>query len=227
MKIDPCENEPSMKIGSGEKELSMKIDSIEKLEAIYGNYETIGEASTAKVVDRMIPQYRAYIEASPFVALATVGPEGLDCSPRGDGRGFVRVHNDRTVMMPDRRGNNRVDSLRTIVRDPRVALLFLIPGSGTTFRVNGHAYLSADPVLLESFAVDGASPRTVILVDIVEMYFQCARAIVRSELWNPARLAENGSLPTPGDVLASLSDSRVGGARYDEAWPARAAATLW
>lgn len=205
----------------------MKIDTIEKLEGIYGTYETIGEASTAKVVDRMIPQYRAYIEASPFVALATVGPEGLDCSPRGDGRGFVRVHNDRTLMMPDRRGNNRVDSLRNIVRDPRVALLFLIPGSGTTFRVNGRAHLSADPALLESFAVNGASPRTVIVVDIVEMYFQCARAIVRSELWNPARFAENAALPTPGDVLASLSDTRVGGAPYDEAWPARAAATLW
>eukprot|EP01037_Dinobryon_pediforme_P006659 gene6659-6729_t len=205
----------------------MKIDSIDQLEAIYGSHDTIGEASTAKVVDRMIPQYRAYIEASPFAALATVGPEGLDCSPRGDGRGFVRVHDDRTLMMPDRRGNNRVDSLRNIVRDPRVALLFLIPGSGTTFRVNGQAHLSADPALLQSFAVDGAAPRTVIVIDIIEMYFQCARAIVRSELWNPDKFVAKGSLPTPGDVLASLSESRVGGAAYDEAWPARAAASLW
>jgi PPOX class probable FMN-dependent enzyme len=206
---------------------SMNIDSIEKLEAIYGTYGTIGEGSTAKVVHRIIPQYRAYIEASPFAALATVGPEGLDCSPRGDRKGFVRVHNDTTLMMPDRRGNNRVDSLRNIVRDHRIALLFLIPGSGTSFRVNGKAHLTADPAVLESFAVEGHTPRTVIIIDIVEMYFQCSRAIVRSELWNPERFAPKGSVPTPGAVLEALSDARVGGLAYDEAWPARAAATLW
>jgi len=202
----------------------MKIETIEQLEAIYG--ET-GEASTVKVVDRMIPQYRAYIEASPFAALATVGPEGLDCSPRGDERGFVRIADDRRLMMPDRRGNNRVDSLRNIVRDPRVALLFLIPGSGTTFRVNGRAHLTTDADVLESFAVDGKQPRTVIVIDIVEMYFQCARAIVRSELWNPARHVDPRSIPTPGAVLAALSDQRVGGEAYDREWPERAAASLW
>lgn len=203
------------------------IDSIEKLEAIYGTFETIGEASTAKVVHRIIPHYRAYIEASPFAALATMGPEGLDCSPRGDGKGFVRIHNDTTLMLPDRRGNNRVDSLRNIIRDPRVALLFLIPGSGTTFRVNGRAHLTADPAILESFAVEGHAPRTVIVIDIVEMYFQCSRAIVRSELWNPERFVTKGSIPSPGDVLEALSDARIGGAAYDEAWPKRAVATLW
>ncbi len=205
----------------------MIVETIEQLEAIYGTYDAIGEASTAKVVDRMIPHYRAYIEASPFAALATVGPEGLDCSPRGDGRGFVRIHDDRTLMMPDRRGNNRVDSLRNIVRDPRVALLFLIPGSGTTFRVNGRAQLSAEPALLASFAVDGKKPRTVIVIAIEEMYFQCARAIVRSELWNPEKHVDPRSMPTPGEVLALLSEARVGGKSYDEAWPARAAASLW
>ncbi len=205
----------------------MIIETVDQLEAIYGSYDGIGEASTAKVVSRLIPAYRAYIEASPFAALATVGPEGLDCSPRGDERGFVRIHDDATLMMPDRRGNNRVDSLRNIVRDPRVGLLFLIPGSGTTFRVNGHAHLSADPALLESFAVDGKAPRTVIVVAITEAYFQCARAIVRSKLWNPAEHISPGSIPTPGDVLAELSDNRVGGKAYDEAWPARAAASLW
>lgn len=205
----------------------MIIDTIDRLEAIYGTFDTIGEASTAKVVDRMIPAYRAYIEASPFCALATVGPEGLDCSPRGDGRGFVRVQDDRTLLMPDRRGNNRVDSLRNIVRDPRVALLFLIPGSGTTFRVNGRAHLSAEPGLLESFAVDGKPPRTVISVAIEEMYFQCARAIVRARLWDPAQHVAAGGIPSPGEVLALLSDQRVGGQAYDEAWPARAAASLW
>jgi len=200
------------------------IETVEQLHALYG---VAGEAATVKVVDRMIPPYRAYIEASPFVALATVGPEGLDCSPRGDGRGFVRIHDDRTLMMPDRRGNNRVDSLRNIVRDPRVALLFLIPGSGTTFRVNGRAHLTIDPVVLESFAVDGKAPRSVIVIAIDEMYFQCARAIVRSELWNPARHIVPGEIPTPGAVLAMLSDGRVGGAAYDQEWPERAAATLW
>ena len=205
----------------------MKIETLDQLEAIYGTYADIGEASTAKVVRQMIPQYRAYIEASPFAALATVAPEGLDCSPRGDTRGFVHIHDDRTLMMPDRRGNNRVDSLRNIVRDPRVALLFLIPGSGTTFRVNGRAHLTTDPDVLNSFIVDGKAPRTVIVIEIDEMYFQCARAIVRSHLWDPAHHAEPGSIPTPGNVLAALSDNRVGGAKYDEAWPARAVASLW
>src|SRR3954468_17300916 len=127
------------------------ISTIEQLEAIYG---FPNDASTVKVSDRITPPYRILIENSPFAELATSGPEGLDCSPRGDLAGFVRIHDDRTLMMPDRRGNNRIDSLRNIVRDPRVALLFLIPGSGTTLRINGRAYLSADPDLLASFVMD-------------------------------------------------------------------------
>ena len=204
-----------------------EITTIAELEAIYGPLDTVVEASTVKVTPRLIPAYRAYIAASPFVALATIGPEGLDCSPRGDERGFVRIASDTTLMMPDRRGNNRVDSLRNIVRDPRVALLFLIPGSGTTFRVNGRAHLSADPALLDSFRMEGKAPRTVIVIDIVEAYFQCARAIVRAQLWNPERHVDPASLPTPGAVLAKLSEQRVGGPDYDAAWPARAAASLW
>jgi uncharacterized protein len=133
------------------------IASIEALEAIYGQPN---EASTAKVASRITPQYRVLIDKSPFAALATSGPEGLDCSPRGDLPGFVRVHDDKTLMMPDRRGNNRVDSLRNIVRDPRVALLFLIPGAGSTLRVNGNAQLSIDSGLLASFAVEGRAPRS-------------------------------------------------------------------
>ena len=128
------------------------IATIRDLEAIYGQPN---EASTVKVAGRITPQYRVLIDKSPFASLATCGPEGLDCSPRGDLPGFVRVHDDKTLMMPDRRGNNRVDSLRNIVRDPRVALLFLIPGSGSTLRVNGHAQVSVDPDLLTSFAIDG------------------------------------------------------------------------
>src|SRR5436309_12685339 len=156
------------------------IATIEALEAIYGRPN---EASTVKVADRITPPYRILIEKSPFAALSTCGPEGLDCSPRGDLPGFVRIQDEKTLMIPDRRGNNRVDSLRNIVRDPRVALLFLIPGSGSTLRVNGHAHVSADPALLASFRIEGKAPRTVIVMTVHEIYFQCARAIVRSDLW--------------------------------------------
>jgi len=200
------------------------IATIEQLEAIYGRPN---EASTVKVADRVTPQYRRLIDKSPFVALATCGPEGLDCSPRGDLRGFVRVHDDKTLMMPDRRGNNRVDSLRNIVRDPRVALLFLIPGSGSTLRVNGRAQVSADPALLASFTMDGKSPRTVIVMVVDEIYFQCARAIVRSELWNPDRRVDPEELPTPGQILADMSENRIGGETYDRDWPERARKSLW
>ncbi|MDO9430967.1 MAG: pyridoxamine 5'-phosphate oxidase family protein [Phenylobacterium sp.] len=200
------------------------IATIEELEALYGQP---GETSTVKEADWITPQYRALMDASPFVALATAGPEGLDCSPRGDSGQAVRVVDDRTVMMPDRRGNNRCDSLRNIVRDPRVALLFLIPGSGTTLRLYGTAHLSVDPDLLASFAVKGQAPRSVIVIDIERVYFQCARAIVRSELWNPERYVDPASLPTPGDILATMSQARVGGQAYDEEWPERAARTMW
>jgi uncharacterized protein len=200
------------------------VRSVEELEAIYG---TTGETSTAKVTDRITPHYRAFIEVSPFAALATCGPEGLDCSPRGDLGGFVRVHDDRTLMMPDRRGNNRIDSLRNIVRDPRTAFMFMIPGHGNAIRVNGRAEVSVDPGLLASFAVDGKAPRSVIVMHVDEVYFQCARAIVRSELWNPARHIDPKSLPTPGDMLLAMSEGRVGGKEYDDAWNARAQATLW
>src|SRR5260221_9741282 len=200
------------------------IATVEQLEAIYGKPS---EASTVKVADRITRQYRALIDKSPFAALATCGPEGLDCSPRGDLAGFVRVHDARTVMMPDRRGNNRVDSLRNIVRDPRIALLFLIPGSGSTLRVNGRARVSVDPGLLASFAVDGKPPRTVVITTVDEIYFQCARAIVRSDLWNPDRRVDPRTLPTPGQILADMSENRVGGEDYDRAWPERARQSLW
>ena len=200
------------------------IATIEQLEAIYG---LPNEASTVKVADRITPSYRALIDKSPFVSLATCGPEGLDCSPRGDLPGFVRVHDEKTLMMPDRRGNNRCDSLRNIVRDPRVALLFLIPGSGSTLRVNGRAQVSADAELSASFRVDGKAPRTVIVTTVDEIYFQCARAIVRSDLWNPEKRVDPKKLPTPGQILAEMSDDRVGGESYDREWPERARQTMW
>jgi PPOX class probable FMN-dependent enzyme len=200
------------------------VTSLEALEALYGQPQP---PATVKELDHLIPAYRAYIEASPFCALATSGPEGLDCSPRGDAGGVVRIVDDKTLMMPDRRGNNRTDSLRNIVRDPRVALMFMIPGSNTTLRVNGCARVSADPGLLESFTMDGKPPRSVIVVDIEAVYFQCARALMRSDLWNPDAFVEPASLPTAGEMLAAASAGQVGGAEYDRIWPERAKASLW
>jgi hypothetical protein len=200
------------------------IASIDQLEALYGQP---GVASTVKEVDHVTPDYRAFIEAAPFAVLATSGPEGLDCSPRGDLAGFVRVQDARTLLLPDRRGNNRIDSLRNIVRDPRVALLFLIPGSGNTLRVNGRAQLTVDADLLASFAMDGKPPRSVAVIAVESVYFQCARAIVRADLWNPEKHVASGRLPTPGRILAGLSDGQVGGESYDRDWPARAKQTMW
>ncbi|WP_454714715.1 pyridoxamine 5'-phosphate oxidase family protein [Caulobacter segnis] len=202
-----------------------EITTLEALEALYQPQPVA--ASTVKVTDHITPHYAALIQASPFVALATVGPEGLDCSPRGDLPGFVRIADPKTLMLPDRRGNNRIDSLRNIVRDPRIALLFLIPGSGTTFRVNGRAVLSADPALLDSFAVDGKPPRTVMVVTVDEAYFQCARAIVRSGLWKAESQVDPANLPTPGAMLAAVTAGEVGGETYDREWPGRAAKTMW
>lgn len=200
------------------------ITTIAELEALYGQP---GEPSLVKEVTYLTPHYKALIQASPFAVLATSGPQGLDCSPRGDRPGFVRVQDDQTLLLPDRRGNNRVDSLRNIVVDPRVALLFLIPGLGTTLRVNGRAHLRTDAALLASFAVEEKEPRSVIVLTVEAAYFQCARAIVRSELWNPDRHVAAETLPTAGQMLAALSQERVGGAEYDRAWSERARKTLW
>jgi uncharacterized protein len=200
------------------------VATVEQLEEIYGHP---GEAAIVKVADRITRSYRTLIEKSPFAALATCGPEGLDCSPRGDLPGFIRIHDQKTLMMPDRRGNNRIDSLRNLVRDPRVALLFLIPGSGSTLRVNGRAQVSTDPELLASFKIEGKAPRAVIVITVEDIYFQCARAIVRSDLWNPEKHVDPKTLPTPGQIPAEMSDHRVGGDNYDRAWPERARRSLW
>ena len=200
------------------------ITTLDELHSLYG---TPAPPAIVKEVDRITPHYRSFIDASPFAALATAGPEGLDCTPRGDLPGFVRVHDEKTLMLPDRRGNNRIDSLRNIIRDPRVALLFLIPGSGNTLRVNGRAHIAADAALLGSFAIDGKAPRSVIVVAVEAVYFQCARAILRSELWNPDKFVAPRSLPSAGEILAALSENRVGGEEYDREWGPRAQKTLW
>ena len=201
------------------------ITSLAALEALYD--QSPAQASILKEKDRVVPVYRALIEASPFAALATRGPEGLDCSPRGDGPGFVRVRDDRTLLLPDRRGNNRIDSLRNIVRDPQVALLFLIPGLGETLRVNGRAAISVEPALLESFSVDGKAPKSVLVIAVEAVYFQCARAIVRSDLWNPHKHVARSALPSAGQILAALSRSGFDGEAYDRALPERQRATLY
>lgn len=215
--------------GPIEQTVFTPIETVDELETLYG---TPAAAATVKVAPRMTAEYRALIEASPFCALATVGPEGLDCSPRGDApengmHGMVRIHDERTLLIPDRRGNNRIDSLRNIVRDARVALLFLIPGSETTLRVNGQAYLTTDTDLMDSFSVGSQSPRSVIVFQIDEIYFQCARAVKRADLWNPDKHVDPGDLPSPGMILAAQSDGNVGGEAYDAEWPQRAARTMW
>jgi hypothetical protein len=200
------------------------IRTMEELEALYG---TPNDSSLRKVAHRITPDYARIIEAAPFCALATVGPEGLDCSPRGDSHGLVRIVDESTLMMPDRRGNNRIDSLRNIMRDPRVALMFLIPGSSNALRINGAAHLTADPALLDSFAVAGAKPRSITVITVHEVYFQCARAIIRAGLWDSTSQVRAEGLPTPGQILASLTAGEVGGEAYDREWPERARTTMW
>ena len=200
------------------------VTSIEALERLYG---VPYGPSIAKEADRITRHYRAFIEAAPFFAFASGGPEGMDCSPRGDAPGFVRVADEKTLLIPDGRGNNRIDTLRNILHDPHVALLFLIPGCGETIRVNGRATVSTDPTLLQSFLVDGKAPRTVIVVSVDRIYFQCAKAIVRSKLWDPSRHVDRASLPSSGTILADLTQGRVGGPEHDRAAPERLKATLY
>jgi len=197
---------------------------VEALERLYG--QPYGP-SLAKETNRITAHYRAFIEAAPFFALASAGPDGMDCSPRGDAPGFVRVIGEKTLLIPDRRGNNRIDTLRNILQDPRVALLFLIPGCGETIRVNGCAKISADPALLASFLVDGKAPRAVIVVEVDRIFYQCAKAIVRSRLWDASRHVDRASLPSAGTILADLTQGRVGAPEHDRAAPERLKATLY
>ena len=199
------------------------IGTVGELEAIYG---VPNLASTAKVADRVTPQYSILIERSPFVALATCGPEGLDCSPRGDLPGFVRIHDEKTLMMPDRRGNDRIDSLRNIVRDPRIALLFLIPGVGRTLRINGRAAISVDRDLCASFEMEGKMPRSVIVVTADSVYTQCPKALVRSRLWDASRHVDEGSLPSSGTIMKSLQKG-FDGETYDRDYPQRLKETIY
>jgi PPOX class probable FMN-dependent enzyme len=200
---------------------------ITQLAALEGLFEAVKEISILKEIDHVDANYAAWIAASPFCVLGTVGPEGLDCSPRGDAPGFVRLLDDKTLLIPDRRGNNRIDSLRNIVADPRVALLFFIPGQGETLRVNGRCRLSADPELCAEFAMQGKPPKLVLVVSVETVFFQCSRALVRSRLWDAAAHVLPGTVPTPGKILADISSQRIDGAEYDRELPGRVKTTLY
>jgi uncharacterized protein len=198
------------------------IQTVAQLESLYG---PVSEASSRKEVGYLHPKYRAMIEASPFAILATAGTDGLDASPRGDPPGFVAVQDENTLLVPERRGNNRIDSLRNILADPRVALLFLIPGNGETLRVNGTASITAEPALLERFAMEGKPPKCVLVVKVETVFFQCARAIQRARLWQAP--APRTAVPSAGKILEALTGAAIDARKYDEELPARQQATLY
>ncbi|WP_300058654.1 pyridoxamine 5'-phosphate oxidase family protein [uncultured Roseobacter sp.] len=198
------------------------IDSLTALEALYG---VPGAPALRKVARRMTPLYRKWIMTSRFCVLSTVGEEGTDGSPRGEDGPVVLELDPGTLAMPDWRGNNRLDSLRNIVTDGRVSLMFFVPGSNNIVRVNGVAWLTADADLRQRFVKKTLLPATVIVIEISEIYTQCARAMLRAGLWDPT--CENADVPTVGQILAEVSEGEEGGESYDAAWCARAAKTMW
>ena len=198
---------------------------ITTLDDLHRHYGQPAEASTVKVTPHLIPAYRDWIDRARFCVLTTVGPEGTDGSPRGDEGPVVAVLDPQTLALPDWLGNNRIDSLRNIVRDGRVSLMFLIPGTLNALRVNGTARLTADPDLRARFDRAGKQPRTVIVIRIAEVYSQCARALIRSALWTSGD--QSAGLPTVGDMLREITEGRIDGRAYDADWPGRAAQTMW
>lgn len=199
-----------------------RISSISELEALYG---APGAPSLRKVTHTLTPLYRKWIMASRFCVLSTVGPEGTDGSPRGDDGPVVLEADPNTLLMPDWHGNNRLDSLRNIVVDGRVSLMFMVPKSDNVVRVNGRAALTADADMRARFDRAGRQPATVIVIEIAEVYTQCARALIRSGFWRDSD--DRATLPTVGEILAEVSQGEEGGVAYDDAWPARAAKTMW
>lgn len=198
--------------------MSHRIATLEALEALYGQP---AERSVRKEIDHLNADYQVFVRASPFVVLASAGSDGLDCSPKGDPAGFVQILDARTLAVPDRPGNNRIDNLRNLLHDPRVSLLFLVPGIGESLRVNGHAEISVDPALLARFEIRGKLPRSVIVVHVDAAYFHCSKAIVRSALWDPARHVPREQLPSAGTMHAHLADGDFDAAAYDLELPKR------
>ena len=203
---------------------SHRITTAAQLDAHYG--APVGRSLT-KEIDYISASYRKFIEAAPFVIVATSGPEGLDCSPRGDPPGFVRVRDPNTVLIPDRRGNNRIDTLRNLVADPRISLLFLIPGVGETLRINGRAEIVTDPELCESFALNGKTPVSILVVTAERVYFQCPKALVRSRLWHPDAQIARAELPSSGDIMAEIIGGDYDAEAHDRAYPQRLKETLY
>ncbi|MFO7581447.1 pyridoxamine 5'-phosphate oxidase family protein [Guyparkeria sp.] len=201
-----------------------QITSLTELEALF---DPPGEAAIKKEVDRIVPVYRQMIEASPFYLMATTGPGGLDCTPRGDPAGFVEVIDEKHLALPERKGNNRIDSLRNLIADPRVGLLFLVPGKSETLRVNGRARITTDPDLLERTAMHGKPPKCVIVVEVETVFFQCARAVLRAKLWDPETRELAAATPTPGEMLAGVPDSTIRAEAYDDGLDERQQRTLY
>jgi PPOX class probable FMN-dependent enzyme len=201
------------------------ITTTEQLEQLYSEPPLTN--AMVKEIDHINASYRRLIEAAPFFALATSGSEGLDCSPRGDPPGFVRVVDEHTLLIPDRRGNNRIDSFRNIVRDPRVALMFMIPGCGEVIRVIGKAAISVDPALCGELALHGKLPKAVLIVTVERVYYQCPKALVRSRLWEPASWIDRASLPTTGKILAEITGGKHDAERHDREYPKRLAETIY
>jgi len=200
------------------------ITDIAVLESTYG---APLQPAIVKELDYIHAVYRQFIEAAPFVVLSTSGRGGLDASPRGDKPGFVVVEDEKTLLIPDRPGNNRFDSLRNILEDPRVALFFLVPGIGESMRVNGRATISVDPELLARFEVNGKLPRSVVVIRVETIFFQCSKAVVRADLWNPEKRLDRSALPSTGTMLAEVSKGRVDAREYDQALPERVRTMLY
>ena len=200
------------------------ITSLPDLEAMFG---AVGEASLKKEVTVIHPTYRAWIEASPFVVLATNGRTGLDVSPRGDPAPVAMVKDETTLLLPDRRGNNRIDSLRNIIENPGVSMIFFVPGVRETVRVNGTARICAEPSVLAMFPMQGALPKCVIEISVQAVFFQCARALLRSALWSKEQVAGRRVVPTAGEMLAAITHGSAGGKAYDDALPQRQENSLY
>jgi uncharacterized protein len=187
--------------------------------------EILGSPSdliVAKVADRLNDLTRQFVERSPFVCVATCRPDGgLDISPRGDPAGFARILDDRSLLIPERPGNRLADTLTNLLADPRIALLFLIPGVGDTFRVNGRATIVDDPELLAPSAVEGRAPKLGVLVSIEEAFTHCPKALLRSDLWNPERHVDGSELPTSGAILRAVADADLDAETYDRERDAR------
>ncbi|MCP5037434.1 MAG: pyridoxamine 5'-phosphate oxidase family protein [Rhodobacteraceae bacterium] len=198
------------------------LQTTEALEALYG---TPAEASQVKVASHLTPTYRKWIEASRFCIVSTIGPDGTDGSPRGDDGPVVMILDSAILALPDWRGNHRLDTLRNIVADPRVSLMFMVAGSDNVVRVNGTAQITADKDLRARFEKNGKTPATVTVIHIHEVYSQCARALLRARLWKDGDQSEG--LPTIGDMLREMTAGEFDGAAYDQDWPERATKSLW